>query len=141
MVDMTDKLISTPCQTGQLCLVPKRRQELLNDENLAPLLKAAAITSVEASCDHETHPDDWFEDPGAGYATAPFWRSQRARARCFQCPVRMACFEEGLKDENIEHGIRGGFTVSQRSAIKAARDILIEKEDRHAEEEQQGSTA
>lgn len=133
MVDMTDKLISTPCQTGRMCKVPKYREEIL--EQADPADQKDLILQVESVCTHETHPQDWFEDPGAGYATAPFWRSQRARARCFQCPIRTACLERGLEPENIEHGIWGGLTASQRQQIKAARDALITKEERDAEEE------
>lgn len=139
MVDMTETPLDTPCQTGKLCLVPKRRKELIELEDISDDLRHRLIAELESTCNHETHPDDWFEDPGAGYATASFWRSQRARARCFQCPIRTACLERGLEPEHIEFGIWGGLTAAMRGQIHAARVALEEKEAEDAPKEQESS--
>ena len=129
--------IQTPCQTGSLCQVPKRRDEILEsveDEGI----KTLAVEAVEASCNHETHPDDWFEDPGAGYGTPPFWRSQRAKARCFTCPIRLECLSIALEDGQ-EHGLWGGYTAAERDKVRDHRQAFLEgrinkpKEVSHAE--------
>jgi hypothetical protein len=110
--------IKTPCHTGQLCKVPKYRDQILEDETLDDETRQVALAALAEMCDHETHPDDWFQDPGAGYGTEPFWRSQRARARCFNdCPIRRQCLEIGLQPEHIDHGVWGGYTAAQRKQV------------------------
>lgn len=115
-------MIPAPCETGNRCKVPKWREELkpLRDVWEHPEISYDdLIAGVEGLCDHETHPDDWFEVPEAGYATAPYWRTQRALAKChFECPKRLECLFLGL-DEH--HGIWGGYTADQRDIIKTER--------------------
>lgn len=117
--------ITTPCQIGNLCLVPKQRDEALDNPFYTDEERAEAIARIEASCDHETHPDDWYEDPGAGYGTPPYWRSQRARARCLNdCPIRLQCLTIAL-EAGEEHGIWGGYTSDQRNKIRDHRKLWL----------------
>lgn len=118
----------TPCETGNRCKVPKWRDELrpLRDVWDHPdFTYDDLIEGVEGLCRHETHPDDWFEVPEAGYDTPPFWRTQRAKARChYDCPVRINCLSMSL-DET--HGIWGGYTSAQRALIKTEREAISAK--------------
>jgi hypothetical protein len=117
-----------PCETGNRCKVPKWREELkpLRDVwERDDFTYDDLIEAVEGLCDHETHPDDWFEVPEAGYATAPFWRTQRAKARChFDCHKRFHCLILGL-DEG--HGVWGGYTADEREMIKTEREQISAK--------------
>lgn len=50
-------------------------------------------------------------------------RRKQARLACYDdCPMkaRLLCLDEGLRPENIEHGIWGGFHASQRRAVRRA---------------------
>jgi len=117
--------IVTPCQTGNLCLVPKRRDELLDNPFYAQDEAEEAIKELVTSCDHETHPDDWYEDPGSGYGTAPYWRTQRAKARCLNdCPIRLQCLNIAM-DTGQVHGIWGGYTSDQRAKIRDHRQLFL----------------
>jgi WhiB family transcriptional regulator, redox-sensing transcriptional regulator len=121
---MTTPII-TPCQTGSTCLVPKRRDEILDNPFYAQDEAEEAIKGLDASCAHETHPDDWYEDPGAGYGTPPYWRTQRAKARCFdQCPIRLQCLNAAL-ESGQEYGIWGGYTVAERDKIRDHRALFL----------------
>lgn len=125
----------TPCETGNRCKVPKWRDEL---RPLRDIWEHDTITfddlieGVEGLCRHETHPDDWFEVPEAGYGTPPFWRTQRAKARCHTaCPVRLNCLSLslGLTPETSfeENGVWGGYTATQRALIKTEREKISAK--------------
>lgn len=123
MGPMTKTMI--PCEIGNRCKIPKWREELrpLRDE-WAPdehfdVTYDDLIAAVDGLCRHETHPDDWFEVPEAGYATPPYWRTQRAKARCYnECPVRFQCLELGM---NEVHGVWGGHTAAEREMITTER--------------------
>jgi hypothetical protein len=124
-------MIPAPCETGNRCKVPKWREELRPlrdewdpDEHLG-VTYDELVEAVEGLCRHETHPDDWFEVPEAGYATAPYWRTQRAKSRChYDCPKRLECLFLGL---NEEYGVWGGYTVAERDIIKTERDKISAK--------------
>ena len=123
---MTVKM--TPCETGNRCKVPKWREELkpLRDdwdpEAYDGVTYDDLVAAVDGLCQHETHPDDWFEVPEAGYATAPYWRTQRAKARCHSgCHKRLECLFLGLDEV---HGVWGGYTADQREIIKTERERI-----------------
>lgn len=44
-----------------------------------------------------------------------------AMSICQQCPTRARCLEEGMKEENIEHGIWGGMLAGDRIALARTR--------------------
>lgn len=62
---------------------------------------------------------DTIEEYGA---EAPELKKRAAEARllCYdECPMRarLLCLDEGLKERNTSHGIWGGYTETQRSAV------------------------
>lgn len=70
--------------------------------------------------EHRHHPDDWFEDPGSGRDTEPGKARRRAIDACWvDCPMKMRllCLDEGMKSQNLQHGIWGGYTEAQRREI------------------------
>lgn len=79
------------------------------------------VDVVQRKCtEHRHHPDDWFEDPGSGRETTAGKARRRARDACWMdCPrdMRLTCLDAGLRDENLNHGIWGGYTEAQRQAI------------------------
>lgn len=76
------------------------------------------LAKLSDACDHESHPDHWFEDPGVGYATEAYWRKNKAKHLCYyECPFRLQCLNEGFKEENMHHGTYGGLHVEERQAV------------------------
>jgi hypothetical protein len=111
---------TTPCATGNECKVPRQRQALLDRDDLTEVERASKIAKLSESCDHRSHPDDWFEDPGVGYATPAYWRRERAKFLCLtECPVRLQCLAKGFEPENMDHGTYGGHFVEERQLIVA----------------------
>lgn len=111
---------TTPCATGNECKVPRQRQTVLDRDDLTEEQKRTQLAKLSESCGHRSHPDDWFEDPGVGYATPAYWRRERAKFLCLkECPVRMDCLAEGFKPENMDHGTYGGHFVEERQLIVA----------------------
>lgn len=128
----------TPCETGNRCKIPKWRQELapLRDDwdpsQYGGTTYDDLIEAVEGLCRHETHPDDWFEVPEAGYATPPYWRTQRAKAKChFDCPKRLQCLFLGLDED---HGVWGGYSANERETIKTERARISAKRAKAADQ-------
>jgi hypothetical protein len=123
-----------PCRRNLECKVPAQRQNILDkmssiranwpesdarDNMLTELQRDLA--KLGDACDHESHPDDWFEDPGVGYATDAYWRKQRAKYLCYnECPIRLECLNEGFKPENMAHGTYGGLHVEERAKVVEA---------------------
>lgn len=80
---------------------------------LAGLLAAIVADSSwidQAACGRSEFPDLWF----AGDAE---WNAE-ARKVCAACPVQQQCLERALAVDE-RHGIWGGTTQPQRSALKA----------------------
>lgn len=116
------------------CRIPAERQNILDkmstiranwpegptrDKALAKL--EADLAKLGDACDHDSHPDDWFEDPGVGYATPAYWRKNKAKYLCYrECPIRLQCLNEGFKSENMEHGTYGGLHVEERKKVVEA---------------------
>ena len=113
------------------CRVPAERQNTLDkistvranwpegpsrEKALAKL--GERLAELSGACDHESHPDDWFEDPGVGYATDAHWRKQKAKYLCYyECPFRLECLNIGFQPENLSHGTYGGLHVEERQAV------------------------
>lgn len=123
-----------PCRTGLDCTVPAQRQNIQDkmstirsswtegkkrDKALKEL--GQDLAKLGDACDHESHPDDWFEDPGVGYATEAYWRKSKAKYLCYnECPFRLTCLSEGFKPENMQHGTYGGLHVEERQKVAEA---------------------
>lgn len=59
------------------------------------------------------------------YAVVPYLEERRKAARLacyYDCPMatRLLCLDEGLRPENVQYGIWGGYTESQRRAVRRA---------------------
>lgn len=70
-------------------------------------------------CTGHPNPDLWFpEQPQGRPSDASRKRLAEqvmlAIAICHECPVRQKCLDEGMRPENIEHGIWGGMMAGER---------------------------
>lgn len=110
-------MIETPCSANPKCIGIETEIQKVEVED------AHEYVEVEVECsEHDWHADDWFEDPGSGQQTPAGRRRRRALQACWtDCPMKMrlACLNEGMKDENLAHGIWGGYTEKQRQEIDA----------------------
>lgn len=123
-----------PCRRNLECRVPAERQNILDKmSNLRANMSdtttreralkklGSDLAKLSEACDHESHPDDWFEDPGVGYASEAYWRKNKAKYLCYyECPFRLQCLTEGFKPENMQHGTYGGLHVEERNKIVEA---------------------
>lgn len=74
---------------------------------------------MRGSCSTHPNPDLWFPEQPQG---RPSNAKRKSLARkvmlaisiCEGCPVKQACLTEGMKLENIEHGIWGGMMAGER---------------------------
>ena len=74
---------------------------------------------MKRSCSTPPNPDLWFPEqpqgrPSNAKRKALANRVMLAIAICEGCPVKQACLDEGMKLENIEHGIWGGLMAGER---------------------------
>jgi hypothetical protein len=82
-------------------------------------------------CSTHPNPDMWFPEelPHQRKGGRPTRAQHRlmidnaitAIAICMSCPVRARCLEEGMKEENIEHGIWGGMLAGDRITLARSR--------------------
>lgn len=77
-------------------------------------------------CSTHPNPDLWFPESAINQGRPSRKQHQtmvenaiEAMEICLECPIRARCLEEGMKEENIEHGIWGGILAGDR--IKLAR--------------------
>ena len=77
-------------------------------------------------CSTHPNPDLWFPEGQVNVGRPTRAAHQRmienaltAIAICRECPIRTNCLDEGMRSENIEHGIWGGLMAGER--IKLAR--------------------
>ena len=82
-------------------------------------------------CSTHPNPDLWF--PEQGKVGKPTNKARElladssiiAMSICNQCPVQTECLAEGMKPENLEHGIWGGLMAGERilaSGVKTNRN-------------------
>ena len=77
-------------------------------------------------CSTHPNPDLWFPEQPQG---RPSERKRKilankvmlATAICAGCPVKAECLAEGMKPENIEHGIWGGLLAGERIRLSRTR--------------------
>jgi hypothetical protein len=97
-----------------------------NEVPLTPC-RAGLRCKSPGSCDHELHPDDFFEpdtydltDDEAAAALAAY-KPVEAKAlwACkLDCPMRVQCLAIGMQPgPTLQYGIYGGHTSAQRRAI------------------------
>ena len=79
-------------------------------------------------CSSHPNPDLWFPERGENQGRPTRKQHQtmvenalEAMSICRNCPVRARCLEEGMKEENIEHGIWGGMLAGDRITLARSR--------------------
>lgn len=80
----------------------------------------AKFYASKGSCSYHPDPDLWFPEyekngkPSNAKRKLIATRSLLAISICNECPIQSECLDEGMKDENIEHGIWGGKLAGER---------------------------
>ena len=78
-------------------------------------------------CTEDKNPDAWFPVIENGNVETMNRKAlptvKYAIGVCSRCPIREKCLEEGIKPENLAHGIWGGLLAGQRIAIAKERGI------------------
>jgi hypothetical protein len=92
---------------------------------------------IQGLCTGYDDPDLWFTDvPESTRDTGRLTIKEKqdtvakaivALSICNKCDVKAACFDEGMKPENIEHGIWGGTMSGERILLAS---ISTNREDR-----------
>jgi hypothetical protein len=87
---------------------------------------------ITGKCTTHENPDLWFPEtppfrPSKAVLTQIAEDVKEASALCRQCPSRLECLEEGMKPENLPHGIWGGIMGGDRliSIGKSVEDYPI----------------
>lgn len=73
-------------------------------------------------CTTYPNPDLWFPEMPQGRSTIAAYARMAddvdfAVSMCNRCPIKTNCLAEGMKEENIEHGIWGGKLAGERIMI------------------------
>lgn len=72
-------------------------------------------------CTEDDNPDAWFPTIANGNVPTMTQRAmpeiKYAIGVCARCPIREKCLDEGMKPENLAHGIWGGLMAGQRITI------------------------
>lgn len=74
---------------------------------------------MKGVCSTYPNPDLWFPEMPQGKSSraayaAMVGRVNLAVSMCNRCPVKTECLVEGMRLENIEHGIWGGMLAGER---------------------------
>jgi Transcription factor WhiB len=79
-------------------------------------------------CSTNRDPDLWFPEeqvsqgrPSRANHERMVKRALTAISICQSCPTRPECLTEGMKEENIEHGIWGGMLAGDRITLARSR--------------------
>jgi len=85
------------------------------------------ISQLRGLCTDDENPDAWFPTIDNGNVEAMNRKAlpmvQYAIGICSRCPIKEKCLEEGIKPENLAHGIWGGLFAAQRIAIAKERGL------------------
>jgi hypothetical protein len=77
---------------------------------------------MKGACSNHPNPDLWFPEQPAGKPTNAKRKLLASKVMlalsiCDDCPVKTECLTEGMKPDNIEHGIWGGLMAGERILI------------------------
>jgi hypothetical protein len=79
-------------------------------------------------CSTHHDPDLWFPEEQISRGRPTRANHQRMVTRaltaisiCQSCPARSECLTEGMREENIEHGIWGGMLAGERISLARSR--------------------
>lgn len=83
---------------------------------------------MKGLCSTHPNPDMWFPEeqesrgrPSRAAHLRMVENAVKAMAICNHCPVRAQCLTEGMREENIEHGIWGGMLAGDRIILARSR--------------------
>lgn len=83
---------------------------------------------MKGLCSSHPNPDMWFPEeqesrgrPSRAAHQRMVESALKAMAICNHCPVRAQCLTEGMREENIEHGIWGGMLAGDRIILARSR--------------------
>lgn len=95
----------------------------------------STMTNVAGICSTHLDPDLWFPEFTPGPITdrraiAVANQVSDASRLCGVCPIKVECLSEGMKEENIAHGIWGGLTAGERllSTGRVRSDYAIQSD-------------
>lgn len=79
----------------------------------------AKFYATRGLCSKHPNPDLWFPEQPQGRPTNAKRKLVASKVRlalsiCDSCPIKAECLDEGMKPENIEHGIWGGMLAGER---------------------------
>lgn len=91
----------------------------------------AKFYASRGRCASHPDPDLWFPDQPQGRPTTAkrkivASKAMLAIAICDDCPIKAECLAEGMRPENLEHGIWGGTLPGERilaAGLKLNRTI------------------
>jgi hypothetical protein len=74
---------------------------------------------MKGACSNHPNPDLWFPEQPQGRPSDSKRKLLASKVMlalsiCDDCPVKAECLVEGMKPENIEHGIWGGMLAGER---------------------------
>lgn len=77
------------------------------------------MSSLVGNCSWDVYPDRWFPEvpngrPSAKKMLALSEDIKYAVNSCASCPAKKDCLIEGMKEENLPHGIWGGLLAGER---------------------------
>lgn len=83
-------------------------------------------TSNETACSEHINPDMWFPTlrPGIRHSRANLAildEINEAKALCSDCPIRQQCLEDGMQEDDIIFGIRGGLLPAERLILSGRK--------------------
>jgi hypothetical protein len=95
--------------------------------------------SLVGNCTGDPYPDTWFPEfdsnrPSRAKLLELSSSIKYAKQSCSTCPISDDCLIEGMKDENLSHGIWGGLLAGERilSLGKVREDYGIQVDEGRA---------
>jgi len=80
------------------------------------------MDTIIGNCTGNGNPDAWFPEFAGG--TVPrsrvdevVYQVNYALSECATCPAKDRCLDDGMRPENLAHGIWGGLLAAERLAI------------------------
>ena len=79
----------------------------------------------------QQNPDLWWDwdDHSRSLSLVEMGELKQALTICNRCPMRTKCLELGLRDDDLTHGIWGGYLVGERLAMMSKTRYAHERRD------------
>jgi len=74
---------------------------------------------MKGNCADDMYPDYWFPELRRGASSNAFYQRvankiDYAMDKCYDCPIKQACYDMGMEQENLPYGIWGGVLAGER---------------------------